>query len=442
MRPVRGRALVSALLLVVSGACESTAPTPESLNSALAPLLSKAGVTPIEQPAAPAPALVRLGQALFFDKILSGSKNIGCSTCHNPVYHTSDQLMLSIGTGGTLPGGERQLGTGSFTPRHAFDLFDRGNPAWHVLMWDGRVASDSRGLDTPLGPALPNGLSGPLAAQALLPLLDRVEMRGQGTDDLATIPDSAPTTVYAAIMARLRAIPGYDSLLAAAYPGARLDSLRIDAAVNAIAAFITDRWTTGGSPFDQYLRGDTTALDPSALRGALLFFGSARCAECHRGPLLTDQAFHNTGVPVLGPGLPGGGPDVGRAEVTGNSSDRFLFRTPPLRNVGLTGPYTHNGSFATLEAVVRHYRNPEVALRGFDAAALDPRLRSTLDLSPATVTLVLGTLDPRLVSGIALSDSDVADLTAFLLDLTDPASTILLGDVPPSVPSGLPVADY
>jgi cytochrome c peroxidase len=386
--------------------------------------------------------MVRLGQALFFDKVLSGNRDIACSTCHNPVYHTSDQLMLSIGTGGHRPGGSRQLGTGAFTTRHATDLFDRGQPEWQALMWDGRVEAMPRGLSTPLGSDLPPGLHGPLAAQALLPLVARIEMRGATGNELAALPDTAFTAVWDRLMARLRALPGYDTLFAAAYPGVPPSEIGITETANAVAAFIGTTWATRDAPFDRYLRGDTTALGPTELRGAILFFGRARCGTCHRGPLLTDQQFHNTGIPVLGPGLLGGGKDIGRAAVTGMAGDRYRFRTPPLRNVSLTAPYMHNGTYQDLQSVVRHYRDARASLTGFEVGTVDARLQPTLDLSPATVSDILATLDPRLTGGIRLSEQDVTELVAFLASLTDPASGILLGDVPPTVPSGLPVFDH
>lgn len=437
-----GRAAPITLVLLMA-ACASADPgQPDTRDVVLRRAIAEAGVTPLAPVARASDALDRLGQALFFDKILSGNRDIGCSTCHNPAYHTSDQLTLSIGTGGQLPGGSRQLGTGRFTARNALDLFDRGQPSWRSLTWDGRIEVRPSGLVTPLGASLPAGVTTPLAAQALLPLAARIEMRGTGSDELATLPDTAVTAIYAGIVARLQAIPGYDTLFAAAYPGLPAESMAIAHVVNALAAFISDRWGTGGTPFDRYLRGDSLALGEAERRGAELFFGRARCAQCHDGPLLTDQQFHNTGVPVLGPGLLTGGPDIGRGAISGNPSEDFFFRTPPLRNAALTPPFMHNGSFATLEDVVRHYRNVAQSLATFDPATVDPRLRPTLDLSPATVQRIQATLDPRLTAGITLSDQDVSDLVAFLNALIDPASTVLLNDIPGSVPSGLDVHDF
>jgi cytochrome c peroxidase len=308
-------------------------------------------------------------------------------------------------------------------------------------MWDGRVAEGADGLETPLGAALPAGLSGPLAAQVLLPLVARVEMRGHGPDELAALPDSETTLIFAAIVARLQAIPGYDSLFRAAFPAVPPESIAIVHVANAIAAFIAERWRADDSPFDRYLAGDNFALNDAERRGAELFFGRALCAACHRGPLLTDQQFHNTGIPVFGPGIPGAGPDIGRAVVSGLVEDRYRFRTPPLRNASLTSPYMHNGSLRSFEAVIRHYQNAAAALSAFDTTAVDPRLRSTFDLSPTRVADILTTLDPILRGGIPLTDGEVTDLAAFLRALTDPASGVLLGDIPPSVPSGLTVLD-
>ncbi|MDZ4864016.1 MAG: cytochrome c peroxidase [Gemmatimonadota bacterium] len=389
--------------------------------------------------------------ALFFDKELSGNRDIGCSTCHNPVYHTSDLLQLSIGTGGTRPGGSRQLGTtGQFTQRHAPELFDRGDPSWTTLFWDGRVERQGNGFSTPAGAALPSGLTSPLAAQALFPVLGRAEMRGHAGDrdrfgslnELATLPDSATTQVWNALVGRLQAVPAYDSLFAAAYPGASGAPVTIAKAAEAIAAFIGERWSTqGDTPLDRFLLGDDSALTEPARRGAALFFGRAGCAACHRGPLLTDQRFHNVGIPPLGPGTADGLPDPGRGAVTAVPADHYSFRTPPLRNVDLTAPYFHNGAYRNLGDAVRHYRDVPAALAAFRPALVDTRLQPSLRLDATSIAGVLATLDPRVRAPRHLSDADIADVLAFLRALTSPRSGILLDDIPATVPSGLPVFD-
>ncbi len=433
--------LWAAPLVLLAGCAGSDSAAPIDTVAELQRLMVAAGAEAIERPV-PAPrALIQLGQALFFDKVLSGDRNIGCSTCHNPAYHTADQLPLSIGTGGTRSGGVRQLSAGAFTSRGSPDLFNRGHESWRTLFWDGRVALGPGGVTALTGPALPAGLSGPLAAQALIPLLARVEMRGAvGANELAALPDTDAAGIWAGIVTRLRALPGYDSLFAAAFPAVPLDSISIVQVANAIAAFESEAWAATDSPYDRFLRGDTTALSAEARRGGVLFFGRAGCASCHRGVLLTDQAFHNIGIPPLGPGV-AGGPDLGRALVTGRVTDRYAFRTPPLRNLTLTSPYMHNGVYQTLEQVIQHYADARGAAARVDPALLDPRLRTSLDQSPATLADLAATLDTGVVRPIGLSAAEVSDLVAFLFSLTDQHSAVLLRDIPRSVPSGLPVLD-
>jgi cytochrome c peroxidase len=181
-------------------------------------------------------------------------------------------------------------------------------------------------------------------------------------------------------------------------------------------------------------------MSDSAKRGALLFYGKGRCAACHAGPLLTDQLFHNIGVPQLGPGVGDQAPlDIGRALITGRESDRFTFRTPSLRNVDLTGPWMHNGAYTLLDNAIRHYRDPAGAHRAFDPSQLDPRIASLIRLDQATQAQVMATLDTSLARPIALSEDDVAQIRKFLKALTDPRALIQLDEIPDHVPSGLPV---
>lgn len=443
------RATLALLCACLGGGCsEGTPAAPLPGDAELRAAIAAAEVTPLAPVPPQDPARVRLGHALFFDKVLSGNRDIGCSTCHNPAYHTSDLLPMSIGTGGLRPGGGRQLGTGTFLSRNATELFDRGRPSWRVLLADGRISDLGGVLQTPFGAQVPDSLDGALAAQALLPLQARDEMRGHAGDldrsgqpnEVALLPDTALPAIWAALVTRVVALPGYDSLLAAAYPGLAPGEVRIQHLTNALAAFIRTTWQTGNTPFDLYLAGDSTALSPEATRGARLFFGPARCSACHRGPMLSDQEYHNVGVPPMGPGI-NGEPDPGRARVTGDPADRFRFRTPALRNVGLTAPYMHNGVFTSLDAVIRHYSNIPLALALFDPSTIDPRLRPTLRLDAATQAALLVTLDTTLRRPIRLTAADVQDIHAFLLALSDPHSSNLLSAIPAAVPSGLPVFD-
>ena len=154
----------------------------------------------------------------------------------------------------------------------------------------------------------------------------------------------------------------------------------------------------------------------------MLFFGQAGCARCHSGPLLSDGQYHNIGAPQLGPGTDEHAPlDYGRWAVTGVETDRFAFRTPPLRNVAQTGPWLHNGAYNALEAVVRHHLDAEAALRAYDGAHLPAALRPTVQNAPVTLAAILQTLAPELRQEQPLSRRQIAEIIAFLESLSGPS---------------------
>lgn len=204
------------------------------------------------------------------------------------------------------------------------------------------------------------------------------------------------------------------------------------------------RLVSRNSPFDRFvLEGpDSDLISPSAKRGAKLFVGKASCIDCHDGPLLTDESFHNVGVPQVGAGVPteadcppGGSCDCAgdgtcppwgahygltilqrttrRADNPTYSDDPRLtegsrpwyereitddlkgaWRTPSLRHVAATGPYMHNGYYASLEEVIRHYDRGGTRF-GAASGQLDKRIRP-----------------------IGLSDGEIQDLVDFLKSLT------------------------
>jgi cytochrome c peroxidase len=273
-------------------------------------------------------------------------------------------------------------------------------------------------------------------------------MRGEPGDmdlngthnELGTIIDEDYAAIWDGLMVRLLSIPEYQSLFAAAYPDLPPEQLGFEHAANALAAFQIDAWTYLDSPWDRYLAGDDGALSDGAKRGALLFFGQAACVQCHSGSLFTDQETHNVAVPQVGPGKDDEAPlDIGRARVTHYPGDMFAFRTPPLRNVSLTGPWMHNGAFTSLEGAVRHMLRPQESLRRYDPGQVKPELQSAVHTDSATVALLLATLDVRVATPKELSAEELSDLMAFLQALTDPAASDLRQDIPPSVPSGLGV---
>lgn len=424
------------------------ADAPAGQEDELARLMAQAGVEPLHMPSF-SPDLVSLGEALFWDPELSGNRDTACATCHHSLFATGDGLSVSIGTTGRGLGDQRiRPEDRKFVPRNAPPIFNLGYTEWNVFFWDGRVSGNAElGFNTPATDRLPDGLSTLLAAQAMFPVTSREEMRGEIGDtdifgqrnELATILDWDMPGMWQALMKRLLAIPAYQELFARAYPDLKLDDLGFEHAANALAAYQAVSFTFEDSPFDRYLAGDQTALSAEQYLGGLLFYGKAGCADCHSGGLLTDQRFHNIAVPLVGHGKGRERPlDLGRARETGSDCDRFAFRTPPLRNVTLTGPWMHNGAFTSLEAAVRHHLDAENSLLNFDPSQLSPAMASTCIESPDILAAVLATLEKEKTQ-VQLSDAEIQAILAFLDALTSPTALDLKHTIPASVPSGLTV---
>ena len=442
------------LAATASAGCERQSIVYESadppIDVALRKWLKLSGVAPLEAVPAQDPALVDLGRALFYDKILSGNRDVSCATCHDPLLETGDGLALSIGTGATKQGSKRALGSDRhYVPRNAPSLLNEGFGLVN-LFWDARVVQEfpgARRFRTPAGAALPTGLETLLAAQAMFPVLNRTEMRGEIGDkdglgapnELAPYGDDQLAATWDAIMRRLLAIDDYAAKFRAAYPNVPANLLGFEQAANAIAAYETQAFTYVNTPFDRYVGGQDGALSDEIKQGALVFFTGERCSACHFGPLLGSRTFAATATPQVGPGVGEDAPlDRGMSEqFTGQT--RFIFRVPPLRNVELSAPYMHAGSYATLEAVVRHYADVEKAVRGYDPSQLPADLRSSYHGDAATTSALLAALDTRLRQPFNLSETDQKQLVAFLKSLTDPAARDLTALIPASVPSGLPV---
>jgi len=141
---------------------------------------------------------------------------------------------------------------------------------------------------------------------------------------------------------------------------------RTVAEVTAALASYVRTIRSGDSRFDRYTAGERNALTPLEKSGLDVFRGRGGCATCHLGPSLTDEQFHNTGVAWHDGRLL----DPGRFNVTGAPRDRGAFKTPTLREVARTAPYMHDGSLATLEAVVDFYSEG-----GRANPFLDPEMR-------------------------------------------------------------------
>ncbi len=447
------RALAVALAIVAGGCADrrpldpagpqraSSVVETSDAASLVRALAAGRGIEALPPPPPVRRALVELGRALMFDPILSGNRDIACMTCHAPRYATGDARRLAIGQGATGIGPARVHPDGRFVARNAPPLFNLY--LMRSFFWDGRIAPDDKGhFRASVGPRITEDMErvfefGALSAVGLLPVLSRAEMRGASGDELAKIPDGQPGRIWRAIMRRLGGIPEYRRLFEAAYPATPFERMNFAFATNAMAGFIVAELAFDDSPWDRFLAGDDDALGPEQLEGARIFM-EIRCSECHDGPAFTDGAFHNVALPQFGPSAgdgPAGDDDFGRERLSGRAADRYAFRTTPLRNVELTGPYGHAGQFASLHEFVDHYSESGRKLRDYDASRLEPPLQGTL-LDDADA--ILATRDP-IIEGVVLEPEVVDALTAYLRALTDPAARDLTRLIPERVPSGLPV---
>jgi len=343
------------------------------------------------------PKAAELGHRLFFDRRLSANGAVACATCHLPDKQFQDGTPLAKGVG--------------TTDRRTMSIVGAAHSRWQF--WDGRKDSQW--------------------SQALGPLESPVEHGGDRTQYVHVLAEHHRTE-YEAVFGALpplgglprRAGPVQDRSAAAAWQEMAIaDREKVNAVFanmgKAIAAY-ERRIEPGPARLDAYieaaLAGDRQrmklAMTRDEIAGLKLFIGKGQCLQCHTGPLLSNNEFHNTGVPAA-PGLP---PDTGRLggaravlkdefNCLSKHSDarpeqcgelRFLaadhaaqlrqFRVPSLRNVAERAPYMHAGQFATLREVVEHYNRAPAAPQGH--SELKP-----LGLSPREIDQLvafLGTL--------------------------------------------------
>ena len=397
------------------------------------------------------PAMLQLGEALFWDPLLGGNRDMACVTCHHPALGTGDGLPLAIGTGASGLGPDfRHLGTDrEFVPRNATEIYNRNLPGWTTMFWDIRVfAVDDVHFGSPAAYRLPQGLDNVVAVQAMFPVTSGDEMMGDRgnvdifgeRNELAAQDGRYIERIWDGLMVRILDVPEYRTMFAEAFSGVPADELGFENAANAIAAYEMETFTFLDAPFDRYLLGETDAMSDDAKRGAILFYGEARCSECHSGLLMTDQTAHNLAVPLFGPGK-GVTDDIdpGVMLVTGERDDRYSFRTAPLRNIALTGPYFHNGAYNDLRDVIEQHLHAEEMLYAYTGESLPEALRETIVKDPEILVSVTEWLDPTIAAMPDLSDAEIDYLLAFLDSLTSSTAQDWEQFVPDSVPSGLDV---
>ena len=402
------------------------------------------------------PAKARIGQLLFYDKILSGNRNIACGTCHHHDHAGADGLSLGIGEGGEGVGPDRTAGAGADRivkriPRNAPALWNLGHRSVTTLFHDGRLSESDlygNGFNSPAEEWLPEGLESIVAAQALFPLVAQFEMAGNPKEnEIAGAIHDRIDAAWPILAGRVRAIPAYGEVFVDAFDTVEKPAdVTIVEIANAIGAFVSSEWQSFDSPYDAWLAGESS-LPEAAERGRVLFFGSAGCAGCHSGPLFTDQSFHALGLPAFGPGrtrpFDPFARDVGRMGESDALEDAYRFRTPSLRNVALTAPYGHNGAWPTLDGMIRQHLDPTAA-----RASWEPGMAKLPEAPWLTPIDFVIQQDSREMARQAakvdidlagLDDDDIEDLVAFLHSLTGVTARSRPLGRPETVPSGLPV---
>jgi cytochrome c peroxidase len=285
-------------------------------------------------------ARAQLGERLFNDPVLSGHNGSSCATCHQPNNDWQDGVPKAMGLDG-MP-----------LPRRTPTLW---NMAWgNLYFWDGRAAT--------------------LEEQVLGPMQNPREMGQQ----------------MAQLVEELSQSTEYPQMFAAAFPDQ--PAIEEQTISHALATYVRTI-VSPEAPFDRWIAGDESAISDGAKRGFALFVGKGNCSACHSGWNFTDNAFQDIGLP---------GEDRGRGAVINVAKMDFAFKTPTLRNVEKRAPYMHDGSVATLEAVIDHYNGRFLK-------------RPTL---------------ARDMRDINLTDTEKADLVAFLKALTSDGPAIQVAASP------------
>jgi cytochrome c peroxidase len=240
-------------------------------------------------------AKIALGRMLFYDTRLSKNHDVSCNSCHDLGNYGQDNQATSLG--------HRDQRGGRSSPTVY-------NAALHVAQfWDGREPD--------------------VEAQAKGPVLNPIEM---------AMPSAE------AVVAVLESIPGYVEAFAAAFP-AQEDPVTYDNLGLAIGAF--ERRLLTPSRVDDFIAGNLGALSDAEAEGLQTFLETG-CITCHSGPAVGGQLYRKLGLIK-----PYETEDAGRYDVTGNETDRGVFKVPSLRNITHTAPYFHDGSIATLDEAIR-----------------------------------------------------------------------------------------
>jgi cytochrome c peroxidase len=368
-----------------------------------------------------ADALADLGRKLFFDRSLSASGKLACSSCHDPHYAYGPPPHQAIALGGP---GMNQSGSRAVP---SLRYLERVPPfSEQTVLKDGGVG--------PAGGFTWDGRAGSLHEQARIPLLAPNEM---ANSDAAAV---VRRLEHGASATQFRRLFGADAF-------SRPD-VAFEQALRALEAFehTPEEFFPYSSKYDAYLKGEA-ALSEQEMRGLEVFNhpGRGNCANCHlseshdgQPPAFTDFEFDNIGTPRnphLAANADPGYYDMGlcgpaRTDLASHANYCGLFRTPTLRNVALRDAFFHNAVFTTLREVLQFYQQRDVMPwkwypRNADGTIdkvddLPVAMRRNLNVDPPFMGREGGQLG-------AISDAEIDDLIAFLGTLTD-------GYRPPAAP--------
>ena len=396
--------------------------------------------------------LANLGRNLFFDTVTGLNNDNNCSGCHSPTNGFGDTQSIAIGIENNgIVGPDR---TGPRNQRRTPMVI---NTAFFPnLMWNSRFASLSNNpFDNSAGFVFPppEGLSLSyqphlLNAQAFIPPTERVEVAG-------FVFPGDNYDIRNEVLRRINNVEEYRKLFGKMFPSVAAGGpITFDMFGAAIAEF-EFTLVRANAPIDQFARGERNALTEEQKKGALLFFGRARCVECHQvagdsNEMFSDFRQHVIAVPQIAPRVgnvvfdgPGQNEDFGLEQITGNQQDRYKFRTSPIRNVELQPSFFHNGAFTRLEDAVRHHLDVFKSARNYDGAlaGIDDDLSAPL----GPIEPVLERVDPILSTPIVLDDEEFRQLVDFVRDglLDSRAKPEKLHKlIPKTVPSGFPVLRF
>jgi cytochrome c peroxidase len=328
---------------------------------------------------------VTLGRKIFFDENLSSNANQSCASCHDPVAGFADPDVLQtapVSAGSVVTSfGNRNAPTSayaSFSPD--FRLTTTGQTSEEASKYEGGQFLDGRSVD--------------LVEQAKAPFLNPVEMNNT---DAADVVAKVQNSAYADDFITVFGAGAFDNITTA-----------YNNIAAAIAAFEdSSEMNPFTSKFDAFQNDPgSNPLTASELRGFNLFRGSkAKCANCHvtgGQALFTNFKYFNIGVPS-NPNNPDNTQDLGLGAIVSEAAEEGKFKVPTLRNIELTAPYMHNGVYATLEDVVRHY---------------DIQVANEF-ITPEVNRNIAPELNAGTFTGLGLSTQESADLVAFMKTLTD-----------------------